>query len=306
MIVTIKNSIKKILNRFAQTKASIVITFAWSVLTWVVYCFLNLLWFLGGKRKPTVNETNQLREQCTIIFKSFERQNMARRLYRNIQKYYPGIKVIVVDDSNKPLVLKGDNLTVINLPFNSGLSYGLNIALEKVTTPFVIRMDDDELLTPFSNFEKQLDFLHTHPEIDMVGILPLNIPIIKPREEEIDEYYKQPMHYAPKPLKIPHMTKIDDTHCVLGKVPNIFIARTEKVKEIGYDDNIRMNDHNEFFYRAAGNIVATLDTSSFAIHYHNRYDMNYQRYRWDILGDNYYIRDKMRKDKDKKQYRETL
>ncbi len=30
---------------------------------------------------------------------------------------------------------------------NSGLSYGLNRALEKVKTPYVMRMDDDELLT---------------------------------------------------------------------------------------------------------------------------------------------------------------
>ena len=48
------------------------------------------------------------------------------------------------------------------------------------------------------------------------------------------------MGYEPKPLKIPHKTQIDSSHCVLGKVPNIFIARTEKVREKGYDDNIRM------------------------------------------------------------------
>ena len=103
------------------------------------------------------------------------------------------------------------------------------------------------------------------------------------------------MHYAPKPLKIPHMTKIDDAHCVLGKVPNIFVARTDRLKEIGYDENIRMIDHNEFFFRAAGNLVAALDITSYVVHYHNRYDMHYERYRGDILGDKLHIREKMKR-----------
>lgn len=298
MYAIIKKPLKKILNTLAQTRFSVVLSFTWAVLTWTEYVMLQIKWRLCGKRPPALKKTKQLCEQCTVVFKSFERQNMAKRLYNNIQKYYPGIKVIIADDSRTPLSLQGEFLTVLNLPFNSGLSYGLNRALEKVTTPYVIRMDDDELLTPFSCFEKQLEFLNMHPEVDLVGILPFNIPILKSMDEAAEEYYKQPMGYAPKPLKIPHMTQIDSSHCVLGKVPNIFIARTDKVREIGYDDNIRMIDHNEFFYRAAGNLVAALDTSCFVIHYHNRYDMNYQRYRQDILGDKLYIYEKMRKAKE--------
>ena len=72
---------------------------------------------------------------------------MAKRLYENLQKYYPGISVIIADDSSTPLELQGDSLEIIQLPFNSGLSYGLNRAIEKVKTPYVMRMDDDELLT---------------------------------------------------------------------------------------------------------------------------------------------------------------
>ena len=88
-----------------------------------------------------------MRENVTVIFKSFERQKMAKRLYENLQKYYPGVRVVIADDSRKPLDLQGDSLTIIQLPFNSGLSYGLNQALERVDTPYVMRMDDDELLT---------------------------------------------------------------------------------------------------------------------------------------------------------------
>lgn len=88
---------------------------------------------------------------------------------------------------------------------------------------------------------------------------------------------------------IPHMTKVDASHVVVGKTTNIFIARTDKIREVGYDDNIRMIDHNEFFYRATGRIVSCLDTKCYVIHYHNWFDRHYQKYRSDYQKDLEYI-----------------
>ena len=50
--------------------------------------------------------------------------------------------------------LIGQGLQGVQLPFNSGLSKGLNKGLELVQTPFAVRMDDDELLTSYSNFHE--------------------------------------------------------------------------------------------------------------------------------------------------------
>lgn len=292
---TIKETLKKLLAKLSKTKFAIVLSFLWQLLTWLEYALHQIKWALTGKKKPTAEETRQLCEECTIIFKSFERQKMAKCLYKNIQKYYPGIRVIIADDSSKPLELTGENLEIIQLPFNSGLSVGLNRALERVTTPFVVRMDDDQLLTPFSKIEKQIVFLKEHSEVDLVGILLYHMPICRSLRKAAEEYYKQPMNYAPKKLLIPHLTKIDATHIVVGKSSNTFVARTDKIKEIGYDDNIRMIDHNEFFFRAAGNIVSVLDKTAFVLHYRNRFDMNYEKYRRDYKGDQIYISAKMKK-----------
>lgn len=180
----------------------------------------------------------------------------------------------------------------------NGASYGLNRALEEVKTPFVIRMDDDELLTPYSHFGEQLKFLQLHKNIDLVAIMCLDAPGLKPISKTVNAYYKQTMGKAPNKLLIPHLTPIDETHIVVGKPPNIFIARTEKIRLIGYDDNIRMIDHNEFFYRAAGKIVSVLDISSFVFHNRNIFNRNYQKYRSDIDGDIVYIRKKHNKLKD--------
>ena len=257
------------------------------------YAFLCLKWKLSGNKKPDESEIKMVCENVTFIYKSFERQGMAKRLYRNIKAYYPDAKVIIADDSKRPLKLKGENLKVINLPFNSGLSYGLNRALGEVETPFLIRLDDDELLTPFSKFGKHLDFLKNHPEVDLVGIMTLDAPLCTSPKKNAKIYYKQSMANAKKPLIIPHLTVIDKEYAVLGKVPNVFIARTDKVKEIGYDDNIRMIDHHEFFYRAAGNIVSVLCPYSFVYHDSNPFDKSYRKYRMDIKNDIEYIKKKM-------------
>ena len=83
---------------------------------------------------------------------------------------------------------------------------------------------------------------------------------------------------------------------MVGKAPNTFVARTDKIKEIGYDDNIRMIDYNEFFYRAAGNIVSVLDKTAFVLHFRNWFDSHYNQYRSDYQRDVAYIREKMRND----------
>ncbi len=289
-----KNKIKRVVRRLAQGRFVVVLSATYQMIMWIEYYYFTIKWILIGKKKPNQQEIQLIKENTTFIFKSFERQKMAKRLYHNIQSYYPGVKVVIADDSATPLNLKGDNLEVIQLPFNTGLSYGLNRALEKVTTPFVIRMDDDELLTPFSRFEKQLEFLIEHKEIDLAAVCHLSAPQCVPPEKVAVEYYKQPMNYAPKALKIPHMTWIDQTHIVVGKAPNVFLARTEKMKMVGYDDNIRMIDHNEFFYRAAGNIVSVLDPTAFVFHYHNRFDTHYQKYRSDVDDDRAYIVNKQK------------
>ena len=150
-------------------------------------------------------------------------------------------------------------------------------------------MDDDELLTPYTCFEKHLRFLMTHPQADLVGVLPLSAPWCTPVSEIKKAYYAQPMNEAPRRLKIPHMTRMESGYTVLGKVPNIFIVRTDVMKRIGYDDHIRMIDHNDFFYRAAGRMVSVLAEESFVFHDHNRFNRAYQRYRADVAGDRRYI-----------------
>ena len=237
----------KIVKKIMYGPLSLAAAWAFRCISDMEYLYFIEKWKRAGWKKPDQSEIDFICENVTIIFKSFERQKMAKRLYRNIQSYYPGIRVIIADDSSKPLDLQDDSLQVIQLPFNSGLSYGLNRALEKVETPYVMRMDDNELLTVKTCLGAQVKFLEMHPEVDLVGFCTLTAIRCMNPDEEVSRFTSFSMKGAPKPLRIPHMTQIDGNHFVMGKVPNLYVARTDKVRSIGWDENIRMLDHQDFF-----------------------------------------------------------
>lgn len=287
---------KKLIQSLKKTPFVHVMRWLYDFLIFMKRTYLQVKWTIQGKKLPLPEDVELMVENVTIIFKSFERQKLAKRLYENIQKFYPGIRVIIADDSSKPLEMGDEHVEVIQMPFNSGLGKGMCRALERVETPYVIRMDDDELLTVHTRFEEHLKYLMMRPEIDLIGVLPMNLPFTKPLEEVAVPYLRESMYDAPKPLLIPHLMMVErgKDYVVVGKSANIFIARTDKVKAVGYDEAIRMLDHHDFFFRAAGNMVSVISMESFVFHYHNPFDMYYAKFRGDVAGDRAYLQKKHR------------
>lgn len=235
---------------------------------------------LIGKSNIALDDIKNVEENVTFIFKSFNRHRQAKRLYRSIKSYYPNAKIIIADDSKTPLDIEG----VLHLPFNSGLGMGLVKALALVTTPFVMRLDDDMLLTSKTNIHGQLRFLQNHPEVDLVAV---QANYKKPRENA----RRSSQMKMKKRLLIPAGTIIEGRE-VIYKAANVFLARTEKVRLVGYDSNIQRLDHYDFFYRAAGKIVCVQDPDAYVMHCHNRFDRDYNKYRYATyatIADNKYI-----------------
>lgn len=100
-----RNKIKAIVKKLAQSRFSAVFAFPLNTFMLAWYRLLCAKANLAGVRKPSQAEIQAVKQNVTFFYKSFERQAMAKRLYRNIQKYYPGVKVIIADDSKQPLDL---------------------------------------------------------------------------------------------------------------------------------------------------------------------------------------------------------
>lgn len=89
---------------------------------------------------------------------------------------YQNFKMIVVDDNSTdktPDILSAykaqhTNLTVITNDQSLGLAKNLNTMLEMSDTPYIARMDGDDICA-LTRFEKQIHFLDNNPDIDILG-----------------------------------------------------------------------------------------------------------------------------------------
>ncbi len=62
----------------------------------------------------------------------------------------------------------GEKLNVIKLDVNKGLGNALKVGVENAQYDIIARMDSDDICI-LDRFEKQLTFMDTHPECDIVG-----------------------------------------------------------------------------------------------------------------------------------------
>ena len=111
----------------------------------------------------------------TVVIPAF---NAARTITSTLQSiaessYIPREVVLVNDGSTDNTVSEVTNFNcTLNISLvnqeNQGISSALNCGIQLVKTPYVARLDADDLVHP-KRFEKQIKFLVDNPEIDVVG-----------------------------------------------------------------------------------------------------------------------------------------
>ena len=92
------------------------------------------------------------------------------------QTLSPDEIVLVIDGPINDLLMKtvrqfqnnNKEIKVIALEKNVGLGNALNIGLEHCSNEYVARMDSDDYSLEY-RFEKQIDYIKRHPEIDVLG-----------------------------------------------------------------------------------------------------------------------------------------
>ena len=89
---------------------------------------------------------------------------------------YKEFKIIMCDDGSTDDTYQiaqeyanlHDNVVLIRNPRNMGLNYTLNHCLEYADTEYIARMDGDDISLP-TRFEKEIQFLDSHPEYAIVS-----------------------------------------------------------------------------------------------------------------------------------------
>ncbi len=214
-------------------------------------------------------------DDVTVMIKTFERPAILARLLRSIRRLYPGLRVIVVDDSRRPVVLDGVDTVV--LPYDSGVSAGRNAGLARVETPFFVLADDDFVFFRKTRLGPTLERMRAHPELDIVGGTVVDLPFyrtISMRGRRVPGAVDE----KPAPGTIAGLERRE-------LIANFFVGRTERVRLVGWENALKRVDHADFFGRARGVLTVVEDPGLEVLHARTPFDRAYMQKRNDVALD---------------------
>lgn len=248
---------------------------------------LQLFWERLLDAMLTRPERDPALQQVTALIKTFERPAKLKRLVKSIRRRYPDLKIIVVDDSRDPVQLEG--VQTILLPYDSGVSAGRNAGLAAIQSEYMLCLDDDFVFNRQTDLMQALADIKAHPEIDILAGEVIYLPL------RIVHSYAQTSVFATgkQPLKTPG--SLIGGFPVHLKVPNFYIARSERIRLVGWDEKLKRLDHADFFSRAVG-VLSVVQNSSFKVlHYPTYFSKRYLNKRNDIHHDQLVLQLKYRR-----------
>ncbi|MEE9448006.1 MAG: glycosyltransferase [Arenicellales bacterium] len=193
----------------------------------------------------------------SLIIKTFERPYAIKRLVESIRRRYPSIEVIVVDDSRIPLDLA--DVTILKMPYDSGISAGRNAALDICNTSFFLLLDDDFVFSYRQNLSQLCAYMNSHAQVDILGGKCIDLPLYIKHDFQKGILPSSLEAKAPLGKKIGRFEAVD-------KVQNYFIGRTTTIKAIKWNPLLKVMEHTEFFTRAKGHLTSVYDPDMFILH----------------------------------------
>jgi hypothetical protein len=182
-------------------------------------------------------------EKVTLLIKSFMRKTCVDKLIESIRKYYPKIKIVIVDDSEPKLNFDYDeNIKTYNTDFYVGSSAGRNYAVDRITTPYFVLLDDDFEFIDDTDLNEMLRVIESN-DVDLIGgqVIQSNTLL----KYFSNFYYNETTGHI---LCInEHKQNKEYNSCDL--VLNFFIAKTEKVKlDCRWPEELKTTEHLVYFY----------------------------------------------------------
>uniref|UniRef100_A0A3P8TD73 Beta-1,4 N-acetylgalactosaminyltransferase n=1 Tax=Amphiprion percula TaxID=161767 RepID=A0A3P8TD73_AMPPE len=191
----------------------------------------------------------------TIATKTFLRYDKLQDLIDSVRRYYPTVTIVIADDSENPKTMSGPYIEHYIMPFGKGWFAGRNLAVSQVTTKYVLWVDDDFIFTANTKLEKLVDVLEK-TTLDLVGGAVREATgytatyrqtiSIEPGEEDGDcLHMRRGFH---------HVIQGFPNCVVTDGVINFFLARTDKVQQVGFDPRLARVAHLEFFIDGLGSL----------------------------------------------------
>ncbi|XP_062872082.1 beta-1,4 N-acetylgalactosaminyltransferase 1a [Trichomycterus rosablanca] len=191
----------------------------------------------------------------TIAAKTFLRYDKLQDLIDSIRQFYPTITIIIADDSEHPKPVTGPYIEHYIMPFGKGWFAGRNLAISQVTTKYVLWVDDDFIFTSNTKLEKMVEVLES-TTLDLVGgavreATGYTATFRHTLSTEEGGENGDCLHYR---KGFYHVLEGFPNCVVTDAVINFFMARTDKVRQVGFDPRLARVAHLEFFVDGLGSL----------------------------------------------------
>ncbi|XP_061894007.1 beta-1,4 N-acetylgalactosaminyltransferase 1 isoform X1 [Entelurus aequoreus] len=191
----------------------------------------------------------------TIATKTLLRYDKLQALIDSVREYYPSVTIVIADDSEDPQPVRGPNIEHYIMPSGKGWFAGRNLAVSQVTSKYVLWVDDDFIFTSKTKVEKLVDVLEK-TTLDLVGgavrevtgyssTYRHTISVEGGKEEGDCLHLRRGFH---------HVIQGFPNCVVTDGVINFFLARTDKVRQVGFDPRLSRVAHLEFFIDGLGSL----------------------------------------------------
>lgn len=168
---------------------------------------------------------------------------------------FSDIVFIIVDDASTDGTLKvleaaarvDSRVRVLSLTVNVGLAAALNIGLTQVATPFIARMDGDDV-SQISRLAVQYEFLKQNPQIDIVGTFA----------KDIDETGVPTGRIRRMPIAPTDVKRLVWSDPLIH--PSVMFRTESLIRLGGYNPKLRRRQDYELWFRAvkAGLVIANI------------------------------------------------
>jgi len=184
-----------------------------------------------------------MKNELTAIIINFMRREYLMACVKSLRETYPDINIIVGNNDEPDAELEkycGQyGAEFMQLPFDSGVCGGRNGLMKHVKTPYVMIGDDDFFYTPEAGVDRMLELVKMG-KADLVGGRVREAGKLRNYQGFIRQY---PGYFVYEALEV---SGEDIQLCDITF--NYFVARTEAVREVLWDENIKVAyEHSTFF-----------------------------------------------------------
>jgi len=188
----------------------------------------------------------------TAIIISFLRPGYTKACIKSLKETYPDIQFMVAEngeyDRDMEQFVKDHGGQYFDLPFDSGVCIARNFLVRQVKTDFILIGDDDFLYGSEAKVDQMLDFIENNDQFDLIGGRIFEGHKIRNYQGnfEINED-----HIKYNALDINKRMQRDKSGLQFKECDitfNFFVARTKLLKEILWDENIKVRyEHSDWF-----------------------------------------------------------